>query len=194
MSSPSDSFEELWQRLRAGRGLTNTGDDPVYYLVFKPEEMLEVKRLQRQWTAKLAKQGWTAVFMSMADTVLDIFRSNELRDVWLSSPANTACDRESVAEINKTLEEVLTAGDLLKHRIEEKLESLRGRSNTVLFISDLEALHPYLRVGVLEQKLQGRFTVPTVILYPGVREGMSTLRFLGFYPSDGNYRSVHIGG
>ena len=194
MSSPNDSFDELWQRLRAGRGLTNTGDDPVYYLVFKPEEMLEVKRLQRQWAAKLAKQGWTMETMSMAETVLEIFRTNELREVWLSSPANRACDPDAVSEINKTLEDVLTADDLLKRRIEQKLASLRGRANTVLFISDLEALHPYLRVGVLEQKLQGKFTVPTVILYPGVRDGKTTLRFLGFYPPDGNYRSVHIGG
>jgi hypothetical protein len=194
MSSPSDSFDELWQRLRAGRGLTNTGDDPVYYLVFKPEQILEVKRLRKQWAARLAKQGWTMETMSMADTVLEIFRSNDLRDVWLSSPANTACDRESVAEINKTLEDALTADDLLKRRIEAKLDSLRGRAQTVLFITDLEALHPYLRVGVLEQKLQGKFTVPTVILYPGIRDGKTTLRFLGFYPPDGNYRSVHIGG
>lgn len=194
MSSPSESFDELWQRLRAGRGLTNTGDDPVYYLVFKPDQMLEVKRLCKQWDARLARQGWTMETMSMADTVLDIFRTDELRDVWLSSPANTEGDRESVAEINKTLEDALTADDRLKRKIEEKLESLRGRSQTVLFITDLEALHPYLRVGVLEQKLQGRFTVPTVILYPGIRDGKTTLRFLGFYPPDGNYRSVHIGG
>ncbi|MCU0784946.1 MAG: DUF1788 domain-containing protein [Verrucomicrobia bacterium] len=194
MSSPSESFDEVWQRLRAGRGLTNTGDDPVYYLVFKPEQMLEVKRLRKQWAARLAKQGWTMETMSMADTVLEIFRGNELRDVWLSSPANTAGDRESIAEINKTLEDTLTADDLLKRKIEAKLESLRGRTQTVLFITDLEALHPYLRVGVLEQKLQGKFTVPTVILYPGVRDGKTTLRFLGFYPPDGNYRSVHIGG
>lgn len=194
MSSPSESFEELWQRLRAGRGLTNTGDDPVYYLVFKPEQMLEVKRLQKPWAARLAKQSWTMETMSMAATVLEIFRSNELRDVWLSSPANTACDRESVTEINKTLEDALTADELLKRKIETRLDSLRGRAQTVLFITDLEALHPYLRVGVLEQKLQGKFTVPTVILYPGVRDGKTTLRFLGFYPPDGNYRSVHIGG
>jgi hypothetical protein len=82
----------------------------------------------------------------------------------------------------------------LKRKIEERLELLRRRKQTVLFITDLEALHPYLRVGILEQKLQGKFTVPTVILYPGVRDGKSTLRFLGFYPPDGNYRSVHIGG
>lgn len=194
MSSPSESFEELWQRLRSGRGLTNTGDDPVYYLVFRPELMLEVKRLQRQWAAKLRKQGWTAEFMSMADTVLEVFRGNELRDLWLSNPANRSCDDDSVSEIVRTLEDVLTADDLLKKRIEDRLEELRGRTDTVLFLTDLEALHPFLRVGVLEQKLQGRFTVPTVILYPGVREGTNTLRFLGFYPPDGNYRSVHIGG
>lgn len=194
MSSPSESFDELWQRLRSGRGLTNTGDDPVYYLIFKPEQMLEVKGLCKQWAARLAKQGWTMETMSMADTVFEIFRTNELREVWLSSSANTACDRESVAEINKTLEDALMADDLLKRKIEERLDSLRKRKQTVLFITDLEALHPYLRVGILEQKLQGKFTVPTVILYPGIRDGKSTLRFLGFYPPDGNYRSVHIGG
>jgi hypothetical protein len=63
-----------------------------------------------------------------------------------------------------------------------------------LFVTDLEALHPYLRVGSLELKLQGRFCVPTVILYPGIRDGKATLRFLGIYPPDGNYRSVHFGG
>jgi hypothetical protein len=194
MSSPSESFDELWQRLRDGRGLTNTGDDPVYYLVFSPDQMLEVKRLHKRWAAKLAKQGWTMETMSMADTVIDIFRSNDLRDVWLASPANSACDRDSINEINKTLEDVLTGDDLLKRRIEAKLDSLSGKSKTVLFLTDLEALHPYLRVGVLEQKLQGKFTVPTVILYPGIRDGKTTLKFLGFYPSDGNYRSVHIGG
>jgi hypothetical protein len=194
MSSPNDSFDELWQRLRAGRGLTNTGDDPVYYLVFKPDQMLEVKRLQRPWAAKLAKQGWTMETMSMADAVLDIFRNHELREFWLSSPSNRNADADAIAEIKSTLETALTADHVLTHKIEDRLSALRGRSNTVLFITDLEALHPYLRVGILEQQLQGKFTVPTVILYPGIRDGKTTLRFLGFYPPDGNYRSVHIGG
>src|SRR5215472_976383 len=57
-SRVEESFDELWQRLRAGRGLADTGDDPVFYLVFRPEEMLEVKRLCRLWSAKLGKQGW----------------------------------------------------------------------------------------------------------------------------------------
>jgi len=55
-------------------------------------------------------------------------------------------------------------------------------------------LHPFLRIGAIESQLQGQFHVPTVFLYPGVRTGKTRLRFLGFYPEDGNYRSVHVGG
>ena len=63
-----------------------------------------------------------------------------------------------------------------------------------LGVTDLEALHPYLRIGAIESQLQGKFSVPTIFLYPGVRTGKTRLKFLGFYPEDGNYRSVHVGG
>lgn len=54
--------------------------------------------------------------------------------------------------------------------------------------------HPYMRIGSIEGQLQGKFSVPTVFLYPGIRTGKTRLKFLGFYPEDGNYRSVHVGG
>lgn len=63
-----------------------------------------------------------------------------------------------------------------------------------LLVTDVEVLHPYLRIGAIEQRLQGKVNVPLVILYPGTRSGQSNLSFLGIYPEDGNYRSVHIGG
>lgn len=31
-------------------------------------------------------------------------------------------------------------------------------------------------------------------LYPGEHTGTTKLKFLGFYPGDGNYRSVHVSG
>ena len=66
--------------------------------------------------------------------------------------------------------------------------------NALLLVTDLEALHPFLRIGAIESQLQGKFHVPTIFLYPGVRTGKTRLKFLGFYPEDGNYRSVHVGG
>ena len=61
-------------------------------------------------------------------------------------------------------------------------------------VTDLEGLHPYLRIGAIESQLTGHFHVPTIFFYPGVRSGKTRLSFLGFYPEDGNYRSEHVGG
>jgi hypothetical protein len=194
MPSLSNNFDQLWQRLRYGRGLSHTGDDPVYYLVFHPSEMLEVKRRLRQWAAVLKKQDWTMETFSMAEAIKQIFEANEFRDIWLASEEAKRFDAEAIQQVNKQLESALIDDAALKNRLDDRLQSLAGQKNTVLFVSDLEALHPYLRVGVLEQQLQGRFTVPTVFLYPGIRDGKTTLKFLGIYPADGNYRSVHIGG
>ena len=191
MQSLRQSFDELRKRIRQGRGLNATSDDPVYYLVFRPEQMLEVKQSMKQWTAKLRLKGWNVHLFSMADAVKDILNADDLRDLWLESESENPLDFDA---INKTLADALTAKNALKLKLDEKLQSLKGIGQTILFVTDLEALHPYLRVGSLEQQLQGRFTVPTVILYPGIRSGKTTLRFLGIYPEDGNYRSTHIGG
>jgi len=191
MASLQASFEELRERLRSGRSLNNAGDDPIFYLVFRPEQMLEVKRRLKQWTAKLKIDGWVVHQFSMIDAVHDILRNHELRDIWLESEAEAPLDFE---DINKTLHEALIADDSLKSSLQQRLEHLAGEPHALLLVTDLEALHPYLRVGSIEQRLHGRFTVPTVFLYPGVRTGKTILRFLGIYPEDGNYRSVHIGG
>ncbi len=184
-------FDELRQRLKRGPSLELTGDDPVFYLVFRPELMLTVKRCLKQWRAKLELEGWQVHIFSMLEAVHQILKNHDLRDIWLESEKEAPLDFD---EINKTLADALTAEDTLKNRLDDKLQNLSGNKEALLFVTDLEALHPYLRVGTIEQKLQGRFTVPTVILYPGVRAGRTTLRFLGIYPEDGNYRSTHIGG
>ena len=191
MQSLQQSFEELRQRIRRGRRLSQTGDDPVFYLVFDPAEMLDVKKKLKTWIAKLNLEGWVVHTFSMADAVHDILQSHDFREDWLAGEADDPLDFEI---INETLADALTADDSLKNRLQDKLESLSQVSNGILFVTDLEALHPYLRVGSLEQRLQGKFTVPTVILYPGKRAGKTTLSFLGIYPEDGNYRSAHIGG
>jgi len=171
--------------------LSNTSDDPVFYLIFNPSQILEVKKSMKLWRAKLKIEKWTLHEFSMADAVKEILENHPLREAWLAGEAE---DPMAFDEINKTLAAPLMQNGALKKALDVKLQSLKGQDKAVLFVTDLEALHPYLRVGSLEQELQGRFTVPTVVLYPGIRSGQTTLRFLGIYPEDGNYRSEHIGG
>ena len=191
MPSLETSFSTLRSRLKEGAGLRETGDDPVYYLIFAPEKMLNVKRSIRKWRSRLKQDGWSVHTFSMADAVHDALQNHSLRDIWLREDRKAPFDFEN---INATLAEALNAENTLDERILEQQQALKNSENALLLITDLEALHPYTRIGGVESRLQGQFEVPTVILYPGTRNGEYTLSFLGVYPEDGNYRSVHIGG
>ncbi len=191
MSSLQSNFAELRRRVRDGRELGYASFEPIYYLVFPPYEIINVKRQTPAWIASLRNDGWEVQTFSIAEQVNDIFTNNSLRNVWLAADRNSPLEW---ARTNKSLENALTVNRTLLHRLEQFLEKFAGRNKTLVLVTDLEALHPYLRVRTLESDLQGKFHVPTVFLYPGVRTGKTGLKFLGFYKEDGDYRSVHIGG
>lgn len=193
MSSLRADFNELLERIRVGREFTHTGFEPVYYLVFHPSEILNVKQEIPAWMAKLRHEGWEVIKFSMAEHVQDILSNTPplIRKTWLDADRKAPLDWNKT---NKSLANALTRNAPLQKRLEETLEKLEGKDNALVLVTDLEALHPYLRIGTIEGGLQSKFHVPTIFLYPGTRAGKSSLRFLGFYPEDGNYRSVHVGG
>ena len=191
MSSLKADFNELLQRVRQGREFAHASFEPIYYLVFHPSQILEVKRQTPAWVAKLRNEGWEVTVFSIAEHVTDILAKAPLRKVWLAADAKSPQDW---AKTNQSRANALSKADGLQSRLEAVLTGLEGNQNTIVLVTDLEALHPYLRIGAIEAQLQGKFHVPTVFLYPGVRTGKTRLKFLGFYPEDGNYRSVHVGG
>lgn len=191
MSSLKADFDELRERIRHGRELGHASFEPIYYLVFSPRQILDVKRQTPAWIAKLRNEGWAVTVFSIAEHVTDILAKAPLRKVWLAADASNPLDW---AKTNQSLANALARADGLQARLEAVLSPLEGSQNAIVLVTDLEALHPYLRIGAIEAQLQGKFHVPTIFLYPGVRTGKTGLRFLGFYPEDGNYRSVHVGG
>lgn len=191
MSSLKADFNELLQRIRQGREFAHASFEPIYYLVFHPSQMLEVKRQTPAWVAKLRNEGFDVTLFSLAEQVTDILTKAPLRKLWLAADAKNPLDWSKTSQ---SLANALVKGEGLQSRLEAVLTGLEGNQNTILLVTDLEALHPYLRIGAIEAQLQGKFHVPTLFLYPGVRTGKARLRFLGFYPEDGNYRSVHVGG
>ncbi len=193
MPSLENSFKELQQRLRdvSALGTTgrNTGGDPVYYLVFPPHAMLRVKRRLKVWKSQLKLDGWDLEVLSLAAVIGEHFARHLLRPFWLSGEQADP----DLAQANATLRAALVDSRIVEVQVLDALARIADRPKGLLIIADIEAIHPYLRIGAIEQRLQGKVSTPTVILYPGQRCGQS-LSFLGIYPDDGNYRSVHIGG
>lgn len=190
MHSLKANFEELLARIRHGRNLGATGFEPIYYLIFETKEILKVKRQLPAWKSRLRQEGWDVYQFSIAQAIDDIIQQAKLRKIWL------AADRKAPLawdKTNKSLSNYLSNG-VLQCRLEAVLEEASNNPKGIVLVTDLEALHPYMRIGAIETQLYGKFNTPTIFLYPGKRTGQTRLRFLGFYPEDGNYRSVHVGG
>lgn len=191
MASLKADFDELIRRIETGREFAHASFEPIFYLVFPPSELLEAKRLMPAWKSKLTNAGWQVETFSIAEEIADILQKAPLRKMWMEADRMAPLAWERT---NASLANALTAQGRLQARLDERLSALEGRSSTIMLVTDLEALHPYMRIGAIEAQLQGKFHVPTVFFYPGTRTGKTRLRFLGFYPEDGNYRSVHVGG
>jgi hypothetical protein len=191
MSSLRADFDELIRRVDRGREFADASYEPIFYLVFHPRDILEVKRLMPGWTARLRNDGWQVEIFSVAEHVAEILAAAPMRKIWIAADHKNPLDW---AKTNQALANALTATGQLQERLEARLAKLEGQTKTIVLVTDLEALHPYMRIGAIEAQLQGKFHVPTVFFYPGTRTGKTRLRFLGFYPEDGNYRSVHVGG
>lgn len=191
MSSLKADFDELRERIRHGRALGHASFEPIYYLVFSPDQILEVKRQTPAWISKLHHEGWNVHTFSIAEHIWATFKQDPLWSLCVMEDKSAPMDWPRT---NKALADILAAENGLLKRLEAALQPLEGQQNALLLATDLEALHPFLRIGAIESQLQGKFHVPTIFLYPGVRAGKTLLKFLGFYPADGNYRSVHVGG
>ena len=190
MPSLRDNFDELMERVRSGRELGHASFEPIYYLIFPPKEILDVKRNLPAWIAKLRNDGWYVEQFSIAQEIRSILDSAPMMKIWLTADKKSPLQWDKA---NQSLANAITNGSL-KGRLEAKLEQVKGKKSTIILVTDLEALHPYTRIGAIESQLYGKFYVPPVFFYPGERTGKTRLKFLGFYPEDGNYRSVHIGG
>lgn len=191
MSSLKADFDELRERIRQGRDLGNAGFEPVYYLVFAPGAIIEAKRQTPAWVARLKQDGWQVAEFSAAQAIEEILEADPRQAIWQGADQRTPL---AWARTNESLTNAVTGPKGLLPRLEAQLAALDGKQHHLLLVTDLEALHPYVRIGSIEGQLLGRFNVLTIFLYPGQRTGRTGLKFLGFYPSDGNYRSVHVGG
>ncbi|MGI8544545.1 MAG: BREX protein BrxB domain-containing protein [Aridibacter sp.] len=193
MPSLKSNFEELCERIQRGRDKFGSASfEPIYYLIFDPAQILEVKKQIPAWISKLKNDfGWSVETFSISEEIEYLIQRDPRWTAWVSIDKNNP---QKWKATNESIANALTVNDSFQKRLDEFLTLLEEKKNSLALITDLEALHPYLRIGSIEAQLQGRFKIPTIFLYPGTRVGKTNLRFLGFYPDDGNYRSEHIGG
>ena len=192
MPTLDENFDELRVRLKQREMLHERSAEPIYYLVFSPREMQTVKRRLSVWKSKLeSRDGWTVRVLSLGRRVQDFLSKHKNLPLWLKYEHSHPGDYDAA---RKTLVAQLADTGVVTTWVRETLGEAEKEQRGLVILSDIEGIHPFLRIGAVEQSLQGSCPVPLVILYPGVSSGSTILKFLGEYPEDGNYRSLMVGG
>jgi hypothetical protein len=203
MLSLNDKFAELRTRIAQGPSLRGHGVEPVYYLVFPCAEIILVKEKTPAWLGELRNSGWDAREFSIGRLVTEHLQQHPHlkamhagEKMLLRTIGGQNMD-VVLRDLGSSLQElVMPQGKLhpdLVARLEAEVAASNQRPKGLLLFTDIEALHPLLRINVIESQLTGKVKQPIVVLYPGKRHDQTTLRYLEFYPPDPNYRSEHIG-
>jgi hypothetical protein len=187
MQSLDSTFAELRRRLGDRDLLNPAKSDPLFYFVHESGETLEVRRKLPAWTAALENEGWRIETVSLGKLMWDRIDASGLWDEWIEVEGDLQLE-----ELNEGIREVLRGDDGLLASLRDVLSG--EGDNRLLLLTDAALLHPYFRVHFIEAGLTNRIKTPVVLFYPGRRDGQFGLRFLGFYPLDGGYRSTLLGG
>lgn len=202
MLSIPDKIEKVVQCVSAPASSVDARHgERIFNLVYPQQDWIRFRQNFPKLLKRFKDQGFTPVLISFAECIEEVVEANRILQASLKMEATLTDDHR---ENNKLLYRQLCGdtawGELdlespIVKAIVARIEDAAAEHNPVILFTETEALHPILRVSAFEQVLQGHFSMPVVICYPGTEpgvEGNINPRFLGIHRPDGNYRSIHI--
>ena len=181
MSSLKDNFAELLTRIRHGREVGHASFEPLYYLVFPPHQILEVKRQLPAWIAKLRNEGWEVHVFSMAEAIAALLGQAPLRQIWLSADRSAPLAWEKT---NRSLANTLARG-ALQARLEAVLEPLQGQATPSSLSPTSKRCIPISGSGPLKASCKGNVRSPRSFCIQGCARARRISSFWAFIPKTG---------
>lgn len=158
-----DRFQHLFaviagKRFRNKQGLGN--EVPFFICPFKPNESVEMERLQRQLVNRLEQAGVRILEINLYDLSIEILKE---RDIWDQIvEMETSVSKEQLKEL---LQGVL---DPEAHLVPAIAAKLAGTDFEVLFLSGVGEVFPYIRSHNVLNNLQSTAKEkPTIMFFPG---------------------------
>jgi hypothetical protein len=175
------------QRFLKKQGLGN--EVPFFICPFKPEEAVEMERLQRQLVNRLDQAGIRVLSINLYDLSVELLKERDIWDQLLEMEASLP--KEQLMEL---LQGVL---DPETHLVPAIAARLADTEFDVLFLSGVGEVFPYIRSHNVLNNLQSTAKEkPTLMFFPGdyvhsVETGASLELFARFH-DDRYYRAFNI--
>jgi hypothetical protein len=188
----SDRFQHLvsiisGQRFLKKQGLGN--EVPFFICPFKPEEAVEMERLQRQLINRLEQIGVQVLEINLYDLSIEMLK-NEGDFEWIIE--NEA--KITKAKLQEELQGILSVEGSLIPAIAQKIINSEF---DVLFLTGVGEVFPYIRSHNVLNNLQSTAKEkPTVLFFPGSYthslESGASLDLFGKLHDDKYYRAFNI--
>lgn len=195
------AFEALKQDLLADEGprISTMRNYRFAIVPYPPEREFEARRLAQGLTADLRGRGWDVLDVSMHRLLMDRLRTRltpqELASLIGSEKRLAQKDPlRPLSRLQGPLSRLVEgeqglAGDVVRAIGEFADAHPDGSETTLIWISRLGALYPFVRTSSLLKHLDGKTRqIPVVLLYPGVQKGPTALSFMGELEADRDYR------
>jgi len=185
-------FQHLLKLISGERFLKRQGpgsEIPFFICPFRPEESVEMARIQRQLISQLSQLNIRILEINLYDMAIDLLRQRGVWDQILQIESTVSKD-----ELKELLQGVL---DPETHLIPEIASRMSQAEFDVLFITGVGEVYPYIRSHNVLNNLQSTAKdKPTVMFFPGAYthspEKGASLDLFGRLHDDKYYRAFNI--
>lgn len=158
-----ERFQHMLTLISSERFLKKQGlgkEVPFFICPYKPEEAVEMSRIQKQLANRLDQNGVRILEINLYDTSIELLRRRGIWEQILEMESSVAKD-----EIMELLQGVL---DPEAHLIPEIAAKMQETDFDVMFITGVGEVFPYIRSHNVLNNLQSTAKdQPTVMFFPG---------------------------
>lgn len=187
-----ERFQHLLAVISGNRFLQMTGigkEVPFYICPYKPEDALDMERIQKQLSNQLEQSGVRVLHINLYDLSMNILKKDGDFE-WL-------IENEQRLPKQRILEEIQGILDVQTVLVQEIGRQLNGNEYDVLFLSGVGEVYPYIRSHNVLNNLQSVAKQrPTLMFFPGAYtqslETGASLDLFGRLNDDKYYRAFNI--
>lgn len=185
MERYEDKIENALKYLKEPNALSPTGNSPIISLIYKPEDTMEMRSLIDSVLLPKAKYYDMDVhLLSIVDVIEDYISRSKFLSFW-NAPIL------SEKQLYEGIGQAIIKDEVIEKAIMKFQDELADDPRALIVLTHVEMLHPFGKIGVIENKIYTKVHIPVIILYPGEAQGMAR-SFMGIYNQDGNYRAINF--
>ena len=158
-----ERFQHMLTLISSKRFLQKQGlgkEVPFFICPYKPEEAVEMGRIQKQLANRLDQSGIRILEINLYDTSIELLRR---RGIW-----NQVLEMESSVAKDEIMELLQGVLDPEAHLIPEIAAKMQEADFDVMFITGVGEVFPYIRSHNVLNNLQSTAKdQPTVMFFPG---------------------------